>query len=232
MTVLFEDKDIVVCVKPIGVLSQSDDKGRASMISLLGGVFPVHRLDRETAGVMVFAKTTEVAAAMSKLVQSHEEFRKEYLAVLEGVPELPQDTLCDLLFHDVSKNKSYVVNKMRRGVKKAELSYELLSAAGNGEKIRSLVRVRLYTGRTHQIRVQFASRRLPLAGDRKYGGSADAYGLALFACRLSFRHPMTGEEMFFEAFPRPEGAFGLFDCITEKACDKTVTIMGKENRNG
>ncbi len=211
MKVLFEDEHLIVCIKPCGVLSQGDDKGRENMLSLLGGVFPVHRLDRETAGVMVFAKTEKAAAAMSKLVQSHEDFRKEYLAVLEGKPEVASGRLCDLLFHDVSKNKSYVVNKERRGVKRAELSYELLSAVKDEERTLSLVRVRLYTGRTHQIRVQFASRGLSLVGDRKYGGSASVGGLALFASRLSFCHPMTMQELSFEALPNAEGAFALFD---------------------
>ena len=211
MKVLFEDEHLIVCIKPAGLLSQGDAKGTENMLMLLGGVYPVHRLDRETAGVMVFAKTEGAAAAMSRLVQSHEEFRKEYLAVLEGMPERPKDTLCDLLFHDASRNKTYVVGKERRGVKKAELSYELLSVNEDAEgKRMSLVRVRLHTGRTHQIRVQFASRRLPLIGDRKYGGSAHAGGLALFACHLSFRHPMTGQELCFEALPETGGAFDAF----------------------
>ena len=213
MKVLFEDKHLIVCLKPAGILSQGDANGTENMLTFLGGVYPVHRLDRETSGVMVFAKTEKAAAAMSRLVQSHEEFRKEYLAVLEGVPERPKDCLCDLLFHDVSRNKTYVVDKERRGVKKAELSYEVLSTVEAEGKQMSLVRVRLHTGRTHQIRVQFAARRLPLVGDRRYGGSAHAGGLALFACGLSFCHPMTGEELSFEERPERGGAFDAFDLV-------------------
>lgn len=211
MKVLFEDEHLIACVKPRGVLSQSDDKGRENMVSLLGDVYPVHRLDRETEGVMVFAKTKEAAAAMSSLVQSHEAFGKEYLAVLEGKLREPSGRLCDLLFHDVSRNKSYVVDKVRRGVKRAELSYEVLSESETEGKTLTLVRVRLYTGRTHQIRVQFASRGLSLVGDRKYGGSANESGLALFASKLSFTHPMTKEPLTLEAVPSPDSAFGLFD---------------------
>jgi len=224
MTVLFEDKHLIVCIKPQGVLSQSDDKGRESMVSLLGDVFPVHRLDRETEGIMVFAKTAEAAAAMSRLVQSHEDFRKEYLAVLEGKPDKSSGRLSDLLFHDVKRNKTYVVDRERRGVKRAELSYETLGEATDGEKMLSLVRVRLYTGRTHQIRVQFASRGLPLAGDRKYGGSKSADGLALFASRLSFCHPMTKEDLSFEAFPRRDGAFALFPYNGTALCQNCYYI--------
>ena len=222
MTVLYEDNDIIVCIKPRGVLSQGDDKGRENMLSLLGGdVFPVHRLDRETEGVMVFAKTQKAAAAMSSLVQSHEQFRKEYLAVLEGVPEQKAGELCDLLFHDVAKNKTYVASKMRRGVKQAKLSYEVIDVAENGQGTpRCLVRVRLYTGRTHQIRVQFASRRLPLVGDRKYGGSKDDGGLALYAHSLGFCHPVTGKELYFEAYPEALGVFGLFSCMKEQNMPK------------
>lgn len=217
MTVLFEDNDIIVCLKPRGVLSQGDDKGHENMLSLLGGnVFPVHRLDRETEGVMVFAKNQKSAAAMSTLVQSHEQFRKEYLAVIEGVPEEKEGELCDLLFHDAAKNKTYVVNKMRRGVKQAKLSYEVLETVEDEQgTARSLVRVRLYTGRTHQIRVQFASRHVPLVGDRKYGGSKSESGLALFAYRLSFCHPITKEQLCFEAYPKADGGFSFFSSVKE-----------------
>lgn len=214
MKILFEDEHLIVCVKPAGVLSQGDAKGTENMLTLLGGVYPVHRLDRETAGVMVFAKTEKAAGAMSRLVQSHTEFRKEYLAVLGGVPECPKDTLCDLLFHDVKRNKTYVVDKERRGVKRAELSYELLATKEDAVgKQMSLVRVRLHTGRTHQIRVQFASRKLPLVGDRKYGGRPDPGGLALFACRLSFCHPVTGQALSFEALPEACSAFDAFALV-------------------
>ena len=222
MTILYEDNDIIVCIKPRGIVSQEDGKSRENMLSLLGGdVFPVHRLDRETEGIMVFAKNQKAASAMSTLVQSHEQFRKQYLAVLEGIPEQPSGELCDLLFHDVAKNKTYVVKKTRRGVKQAKLTYEVVAVADGDDGVpRTLVRVRLYTGRTHQIRVQFASRHLPLAGDRKYGGSKDDSGLALYACSLGFCHPVTGKELYFEAYPKTKGAFALFACLKAQEIPK------------
>lgn len=211
MNVLYQDEYLIVCVKPSGVLAQGDDKGRENMPSLLSEflgceVFPVHRLDIDTSGIMVYAKTKEMAAKVSALVASHEEFRKEYLAVVEGRPE-DEAVLEDLLFHDVKRNKSFVADKKRRGVKQARLSYRVVGTMETGEGARSLVRVRLYTGRTHQIRVQFASRGMPLVGDRRYGAHKTEYGIALCSCHLSFRHPMTGEELVFEHYPDTLASF-------------------------
>lgn len=212
MNILYQDEHLVVCVKPSGVLSQGDYKGRANMPSLLSEflgceVFPVHRLDLEVSGVMVYAKTHDVAAKLSALVSSHEDFRKEYLAVVEGVPSGNEEILEDLLFHDVKRNKSFVVDKKRNGVKQAKLSYRVLDTMETDEGARTLVRVRLYTGRTHQIRVQFASRGLPLVGDRRYGAQKTEYGMALCSCHLSFRHPITGEEISCEYYPQTLASF-------------------------
>lgn len=180
VTVLYEDEKLVVCVKPRGVLSAADASGKLSMNELLAprSVFPVHRLDREVSGVMVFAKTSETAAFLSGAMQSG--FRKEYLALCEKTPVPNAGELTDLLFHDRTRNKTYAVKRKRGGVKEARLSYRVLE---NGA-----VLVRLHTGRTHQIRVQFASRGWPLRGDRKYG-AADGGELALWAFRLTFPHP-------------------------------------------
>ena len=198
--ILYSDSHIVVCVKPAGVLSQ--DSGEASMPGLLRAqlgvpnVFVVHRLDRDTGGVMVYALTPHAAAALSKAVQDHK-LKKHYLTVLRGVPAQESATLEDLLFHDKTRNKTYVVDRQRKGVKDAKLDYHVVRTVDN----HSLVRVRLHTGRTHQIRVQFASRKLPLVGDGKYGGKANGHPLCLWSCQLSFPHPITGKAMTFEAMP-------------------------------
>lgn len=212
MNVLYQDEYLIVCVKPSGVLSQGDEKGRKNMPSLLSGtlgceIFPVHRLDFEVAGVMVYAKTQTVAAKLSALVSCHEQFRKEYLAVVEGNPDEDEAVLEDLLFHDVKRNKSFVADKKRRGVKEARLSYRVIGTTETEEGTRSLVRIRLYTGRTHQIRVQFASRGMPLVGDRRYGAQKTEYGIALCSCHLSFRHPMTGREVVCEHYPDTLASF-------------------------
>lgn len=195
MEILYEDKNILFCVKPTGVLSQGDGKGRENMPALLSElcgseIYPVHRLDMEVGGVMVFAKNSQAAAKMSAIAASHEDFRKEYLAVVEGTPE-KNGVLQDLLYHDKNKNKTYVVKRERRGVKKAKLSYEVLQTltADDGRAL-SLVKVRLYTGRTHQIRVQFASRGYPIVGDRRYGASAvNNNKIHLFSYKIEFSSP-------------------------------------------
>ena len=205
ISILYEDKYLAVCLKPRGVLSQTDSKGSDAMPELLaaqcGGIFyPVHRLDREVSGVMVYARTREAAAKLSQLVGDHKKFCKQYLAIVEGILAEKEGTLEDLLFHDRFKNKTYVVDRMRGGVKAAKLSYEVLS-----EQVgKTLVRIRLYTGRTHQIRVQFASRGLPLAGDRRYGAVGDG-DIALFSESLAFPHPITRKTISVSAQPESEG---------------------------
>lgn len=203
--ILYEDKHIVVCLKPRGVLSQTDSKGSDAMPELLaaqcGGTFyPVHRLDREVSGVMVFARTRDAAAKLSQLVGDHEKFCKQYLAVIEGALAEKTGILEDLLFHDRFKNKTYVVDRMRGGVKAAKLSYRVLEE----KEGKSLLRIRLYTGRTHQIRVQLSSRGLPLAGDRRYGAVGDG-DIALFSESLTFPHPITRKTISVSAQPESEG---------------------------
>ena len=203
MEILYEDPSVIVCIKPVGISSQADKNGGESMVTILsehtgGEIFPVHRLDKETGGVMVYAKTQKAAAALSRDIAEHK-FHKEYLALVHGAPEKSEDTLFDLLFHDRAKNKSYAVKRERSGVKKAELEYKLLETKEiKGEKY-SLLRVVLHTGRTHQIRVQFASRKMPLSGDRKYGAQDGEKNLGLWAAKLKFTHPETGETLEFTA---------------------------------
>lgn len=203
--ILYDDKDIVVCVKPQDVISQSDIYGKENMVSLLkeklsSDIFPVHRLDKETGGIMVFAKNAKSAAVLSKDV-SEQKLLKEYLAILHNDITPENEILTDLLFHDRQKNKSYIVKRQRKGVKKAVLKYfKLLSFEIDGECY-SLVRVLLLTGRTHQIRVQFSYRGYSLLGDRKYGACDTENSLGLWAYKLEFKHPITKENLSFESLP-------------------------------
>lgn len=199
MKIIFEDSDIVVAVKPPELISQKDEKGRANAVDVLsemtaGQIFPVHRLDKGVGGVMVFAKNPVAAAELSRQVSTRV-MDKIYLALVHGEPENDKGFFEDLLFFDRRKNKSFVVKRERNGVKKAQLEYECLEKRENS----SLVRVRLITGRTHQIRVQFASRGNPLYGDRRYGAKDDEKNIALFSKEISFIHPVTGEKMTFSA---------------------------------
>lgn len=200
--ILYKDETLAVAVKPAGVLSQPDRTGEDSMVTLLKAqlgreVFPVHRLDRAVGGLMIFAMSKAAAGKLSALVTS-DAFEKEYTAVIHGVPSEEKGELLDFLYHDSRKNLTSVVPSTHKDAKEARLAYTLLAKDMEGEF--SLVRVRLYTGRTHQIRVQFASRSMPLAGDGKYG-ARDRMGLALWSSRLSFRHPVRKKTMTFEALP-------------------------------
>lgn len=182
--ILFEDEKYVFALKAPGVLSESaQGEGMVDILSETVGaeVFPLHRLDRAVGGVMVFAKTKKAAAAASRII-ANGEMSKEYLAVVCGFPD-ERGRMDDLLFKDSSKNKSYVVKRERRGVKKASLRYERLDSKGEY----SLVRVALETGRSHQIRVQFSSRGMPLLGDGKYGRGDNKTSVALWSCRISFK---------------------------------------------
>lgn len=195
--ILFQDKSLAVCLKPPGLLSQ--DGPGDTLPSLLrrqleGEVFPVHRLDREAGGVMVYARTSRAAAALSAAM-TRGEFQKRYLCIVRGRPEAGEGTYRDLLLHDKARNKSFVVHRMRGGVREAVLDYRVLAEkSGN-----SLIQVRLHMGRTHQIRVQFASRGTPLVGDGRYGGGGGE--MALWSCSLSFPHPVSRKPMSFQAPP-------------------------------
>lgn len=200
MQILFQDSELAVCVKPAGLLSQKDVRGRENAVDLLtlqtgSEIFPLHRLDKEVGGLMVYAKNKQAAAFLSTEIAEHR-FQKEYLAAVHGQAE-PQAFLEDYLFKDSSKNKVYVVKKQRRGVKKAALEYWRLAFFENI----SVVRVLLHTGRTHQIRVQMASRQMPLVGDRKYGAADTHKQIALWSYRLSFRHPKSRKVLSFSALP-------------------------------
>ena len=192
MDILYQTKDIVVCIKPVGVDSE---KGMPGLLAeALGGSFyPVHRLDQGVGGLMVFARSPKAAAELGILI-AQGQLSKEYLALIHGCPEDTEGRMEDLLWKDSRKNKVYVVSRQRAGVKKAALRYRVLR---KGEK--SLVRVYLQTGRSHQIRVQFASRGFPLVGDHKYGSRARETNIHLFSAGLTF--PWKGENLHFEAKP-------------------------------
>ena len=191
MEILYSDREIAVCVKPVGL--DSEQQVPEALRAVLGGeIYPIHRLDKNVGGVMVYARTRSAAAALSRCVQDGS-LVKEYVALVHGTPPEKGDWQ-DLLWKDSAKNKVFVVKRERKGVKPARLEFTRLTA---GET--SLVRIRLHTGRSHQIRVQFASRGYPLVGDHKYGSRDAQTAPMLFSCRLSF--PWKGETRTFQALP-------------------------------
>ena len=193
MELLYSDREIVICIKPVGL--DSEAQVPAALKEQLGGeIFPIHRLDKNVGGVMVFARTKGAAAALSKAVQEGS-MVKEYRCLVHGTPPETGDWE-DLLWKDSSKNKVFVVKRERKGVKPARLEFTRLSA---GEE--SLIHVRLHTGRSHQIRVQFASRGMALVGERKYDSREDPCEIALWSHRIGFTHPATGESMTFSHMP-------------------------------
>ena len=191
MEILYSDNDLAVCIKPVGLDSEAEVP--AALKEQLGGeVLPIHRLDKNVGGVMVYARTKKAAASLSAAVQEGT-MAKEYVAMVHGTPPDSGDWE-DFLFKDSRKNKVFVVKKERKGVKKARLEFKTLSV---GEE--SLVRIRLHTGRSHQIRVQFSSRGFPLVGDHKYGSRDEKTAPMLFSCCISF--PWKGERKQFKALP-------------------------------
>lgn len=191
MDLEYADEDIAVCVKPVGL--DSEKEVPALLEEQLGGSFlPVHRLDKNVGGLMVYARNSRSAARLSRAIQEGS-FTKEYVAMVHGVPPEKGDWE-DFLWKDGKKNKVFVVNRPRAGVKQARLEFARLTAGPV-----SLVRVRLHTGRSHQIRVQFASRGFPLAGDHKYGARDALSAPMLYSCRLSF--PYKGKTAVFESLP-------------------------------
>ena len=192
MQFLYHDADLAVIIKPIGLDSESAVP--AAIIDTLGGeCYTVHRLDLNVGGVMVYARTKAAAAALSKAIQEGS-LVKEYVALVHGTVDEEGDWT-DLLLKDAKKNKVFVVNRERKGVKKARLTFTRLASDDDT----SLVRIRLYTGRSHQIRVQFASRRYPLLGDHKYGARDHHKEPMLYSCCLTF--PWKGRELRFEQLP-------------------------------
>ncbi len=215
MKVLFEDKFIIIVEKPANILSEPGSNGD-DIVTLTSNhihkpCFSVHRLDRNTGGTMVLSKSQEATGKLSEAIQKRE-FEKEYIAVIKGVPEEPEGIFRDLLFKDSQKNKTFVVKRERKGVKEAELEYKVLSTVNHPEHEKiSLVLIKIHTGRTHQIRVQFASRKMPLLGDGKYGSRDNHCETALWSRRLAFKHPITGENVEAISMPPKEYPWNLFD---------------------
>lgn len=210
MELIYVDDDIVVCIKPARVLSTDEPGGlpelvRQALGDVAADVRTVHRLDRVVSGLMVLARSAQAASELSRQIRDNE-FQKEYLAVVHGRPEYDVGRFWDLLLRDKARKMTMVANQEGKGVQPAALKYRVLRHK-NGM---SRVRISLETGRTHQIRVQFASRQLPLVGERKYSTQDDDCEIALWSYRLAFAHPTTGEKLEFSVEP-PE-VYPWTDC--------------------
>lgn len=214
--ILFENKYLIVCRKPSGILSQDDGKDSENMVKLLSEyrrqkgesdyIGIVHRLDRNVSGVMVFSKREDFTGKLSGALSDKTVTDKEYLAVLCGRPQKESDTLADLLFRDSRAGKTFVVDKKRAGVKEASLEYKIIAEAEHEGQPLTLVKIRLHTGRTHQIRAQFSSRTLPIVGDGKYGGRfcrETSNNIALCAARLSVK---SGANATFDITSLPDAS--------------------------
>ena len=192
--ILYSDEDIIICEKEPGMLSEDADRPeslpRLLKQQLGHAVYPLHRLDKPVGGAIMYAASKKAAAEFSRLV-SENKIKKTYLTVLDGCPNENSGELHDLLFKDSRKNKTYVVKRMRKGIKEAALLYAVISSSA----CRSLVRVELITGRSHQIRAQFASRKTPVTGDGKYGSRDNRCQTALWSHSLEFQHPFTGQNI-------------------------------------
>lgn len=210
MEIVYSDKRILVAVKPAGVLSTDEPGGMPELLRQHLGdekacVRTVHRLDQTVSGLMVFARSREASRILSRQMEGRE-FHKEYLAVIHGSPQEKKGSFRDLLTRDKGRKMTLVTSEPGKDAREAVLDYEVLDRKDG----LCLVRVILHTGRTHQIRVQFSSRGLPLVGDRKYGVEDGAEGIALWSHRLRFTHPETGETMDFVKNPPATAPWNKF----------------------
>ena len=209
--ILYKDEKIIVCIKPAGILSTDEPGGLPDLLREQLGietVRTVHRLDRVVSGVMVLARTAKSAATLSAQMGT-ERFQKTYLAVVRGSLAEKKGSFRDLLGRDKTTRMTYVAAEPGKDVREALLDYEMLGERDGF----SLLRIRLHTGRTHQIRVQCASRDLPLYGDRRYGGAAEGEEIALWSHVLLFDHPASGEPLFFTAAPPEKYPWDMFTSI-------------------
>ena len=201
MEFVYLDDSIAVCIKSSGVRSTDEPGGMPELVRQTLGdakadVRTVHRLDQVVSGLMVLARNEAAASELSRQIRDGE-FQKEYLAVLHGTPDETQGELRDLLYRDKARRMTMVATEPGKGVQEAILRYRVLSQTEEMSK----VQIQLLTGRTHQIRVQFASRNMPLVGERKYSTLDDPCAIALWSYRLSFQHPITGEKLEFQQEP-------------------------------
>ena len=211
MKILHMDDEIIVCIKPARVLSTDEPGGLPELLRKELGdekadIRTVHRLDRVVSGLMVLARTPQSASALSRQIREGV-FQKEYMAVIHGTPAEKAGTLTDLLYRDKARKMTMVATQPGKDVQEAVLDYALLAQKDGLSK----VRIRLHTGRTHQIRVQFASRDLPLVGERKYAQLEDPCELALWSCALGFYHPKTNLWTTFTQEPPTDDPWNIFD---------------------
>lgn len=201
MELIYQDKDIIVCVKPPRVLSTDEPGGLPDLVRRALGdekadVRTVHRLDRVVSGLMVLARNKAAASELSRQIRK-DLFQKEYMAVVHGAPQLQAGSMRDLLLRNKAERKTYIVTEPGKDVQEAILDYWVENRTAD----MSRVRIRLVTGRTHQIRAQFSGRGMPLVGDRKYSTLEDNCEIALWSCCLGFYHPTSGEPMRFVLEP-------------------------------
>ena len=227
--ILYEDAHLLVCCKPAGVLSEphngnglpellAQDHRAQGKPDFIAGV---HRLDRNVGGLMVFSRRQPVTGKLIAQVAEHKVV-KEYLAVLRGRPEKSEGVLEDLLFHDRATNKTFCVKRMRKGVRPASLEYRTLTEVSPEGTPLTLVRIRLHTGRTHQIRAQFSSRGTPLLGDIRYGSRDSRCDVALWAFHLAFSHPVTGRPVSVLQLPPMEYPWNLFQASVWLALESNI----------
>lgn len=217
--IIYEDNHLLVVNKPVNMLTQADNTQDKDLLSIMkeylkvtynkpGDAYlgMVHRLDRVTGGVVVFAKTSKAASRLSNQIRLNE-WKKSYIVIADNIPSKTVGTLTDYLYKDRKTNNTYVSVKNHKNSKKAILNYEHIASFNN----KSLIDIDLITGRSHQIRVQLSSRNLPIYGDHRYNKSVKKNTqIKLFAYRLEIIHPTLKEEMVFEALPPQHGLWNEF----------------------
>lgn len=221
LKIIYEDNHIIVVEKPVNIPSQGDKTGDKDMLTIIkeylikkynkpGDAYLglVHRLDRPTGGVMVFAKTSKAASRLSEQIRN-KQFEKQYLVIADGKFEKSEGTYEDYLLKNEKNNISKVVDPKNKNAKLAKLEYEVVKY--NDETNLSLVKVKLHTGRHHQIRVQFSARSHSIYGDQKYGARGRGKQLCLWAYKLSFNHPTTKEKLTFESYPEAIGSWKILE---------------------